>query len=153
MTRFRITSLARTVLLAAGLAAGWGAAPARAQTIVTLFDVRDAVVSPNDEDDQATVRYTLSVVVDTLSLVIFEADSVTAVDTLHTAASEPAGGPKSKFWDGKRWDGSDAAEGAYVVTLFVRKAGNPDFIRSLPVFVDVTPPTVQILSALPSPYA
>ncbi|HXV13847.1 MAG TPA: hypothetical protein VEC56_06540, partial [Candidatus Krumholzibacteria bacterium] len=63
------------------------------------------------------------------------------------------GGPHVFYWKGRRWDGSLATEGAYVVTLFARGAANPDSVKSLPVFVDVTRPTVQIVSVLPNPYA
>ena len=153
MTRFRITSAARAFLCAVLLAGGLGVDVARAQ-IVTLFDVQ-GVLSPDGDgkSDASRVRYTLSAPASLLSLIVFEADSVTAVDTLRAPFPETSGGPKSFNWNGHRWDGSLAAEGAYVVTLFARGTANPDSIKSLPVFVDVTPPMVQIVSALPNPYA
>ncbi len=158
MTRFRITSLVRTLFLAAGLAAGLGAGVARAQNIVTLFDVRETVISPefptgDGRVDSTRVRYTLSAAATTLSLIVFEADSITPVDTLRAPGSETSGGPRIFYWKGRRWDGSPAAEGTYVVTLFASNGANPDSVRSLPVFVDLTPPGIQIVSALPNPYA
>ncbi len=154
MTRYRITSLVHALFLAAGLAAGSGLGVAHAQTIVTLFDVRETVMSPdgNGTADSTRVRYTLNASA-TVSLIVFEADSVTPVDTLRTPAPETSGGPRNFYWKGRRWDGSLAAEGAYVVTLFATNGANPDSVKSLPIFIDVTPPTIQILSALPNPYA
>ena len=153
MTRFRITSTVSAFLCAVLLTGVVGVGTARAQ-IVTLFDVQ-AVLSPDGDgkSDSTRVRYTLSAPAASLSLIVFEADSVTPVDTLRAPAAQTSGGPRVFYWKGRRWDGSLAPEGAYVVTLFARGSANPDSLKSLPVFVDVTPPRVQIVSALPNPYA
>lgn len=153
MTRFRITSAARAFLCAVLLAGGIGVDAARAQ-IVTLFDVQ-AVVSPDGDGhaDSTRVRYTLSTPAASLSLVVFEADSVTPVRTLRAPSPQTSGGPRVLYWNGRRGDGSPVPEGAYVVTLFTHGSANPDSVKSLPVFVDVTAPSVAIVSAIPNPYA
>ena len=48
------------------------------------------------------------------------------------------------YWKGRRWDGTPAPEGPYIVTLYARGAANTDSLKSLPIFVDVTPPAVQV---------
>lgn len=155
MTRFRIPSTFRALFAVAGLLSlGFFPGSARAQ-IVTLFDVQPGVFSPDGDDELETtrVRYTLSAPATILSLIVFEADATTPVDTLRAPASEVSGGPRVFNWDGRRWDGSLVPEGAYVVTIFASAAGHPDFVRSLSVFVDVTPPVIEITSVLPNPYA
>jgi hypothetical protein len=149
----------RALFVAAGFLAGGAVDFARAQsTIVTRFEVRETVVShevPPDGDlksDSTRVRYTLSAPATTVSLIVFEADSITPVDTLRAPASEIAA-TRDFYWKGRRWDGSPAPEGPYVVTLYARGTSNTDSLKSLPLFVDLTPPTVQVLSALPNPYA
>ena len=134
MTRFRITSTVRVFVLAA-LVNGFGVAFA-GPPIVTLFDVQ-SVVSPDADgkSDASRVRYTLSAPASLLSLIVYEADAVTPVDTLRAPAPETSGGPKSVNWNGRRWDGSLAPEGAYVVTLLARGNANR-FAQVIPVFVD-----------------
>lgn len=155
MTRFPIPSTFRALFALAGLLF-LGLAPeiAKAQ-IVTLFDVQQGVFSPDGDDvkDLAHVRYRLSSTATLVALTVFEADATTPVDTLGPLPLPVSAGLHTIDWDGERWDGSPAPEGAYVVTLFVTAAGNPDYVQSLSVFVDRTPPTVQITSVLPNPYA
>jgi hypothetical protein len=141
------------------LLAGAAVDSARAQqTIVSRFDVRETVISPevpSDGDlkaDSTRVRYTLSASATVVSLIVFEADSITPVDTLRAPAPETASA-REFYWRGRRWDGSPVPEGPYVVTLYARGVSNTDSLKSLPIFVDVTRPTVQVLSALPNPYA
>jgi hypothetical protein len=147
----------RALLVAAGFLAGAAVELARAQqTIVSRFDVRESVISPEEpgdgRSDSTRVRYTLSASATTVSLIVFEADSITPVDTLRAPASETTS-QREFYWKGRRWDGTLVPEGPYVVTLYARGASNPDSLHSLPIFVDVTRPTVQVLSALPNPYA
>jgi hypothetical protein len=78
---------------------------------------------------------------------------VTPVDTLRAPAPELPSIIRDHYWKGRRWDGSAAAEGAYVATLRVTPESGPDVVRSLPIFVDVTPPQIQIISVIPDPYA
>lgn len=138
-------------LVAAVLALGVPtSAPAQ---LVTRFEVSRTVFSP-DLEDSTRVRYALGDSAVEVSVVIFEADSVTPVVTLRAPAPDGAGGNRDFGWKGLREDGSPAGEGGYVVTL--RAVSYPDSLvtlRSLPVFVDVTPPQVQILSATPNLYA
>ncbi len=151
MTRITVTRSHRNVLLAALIATAALASVARAQ-IVTRFDV-ESVVSPDNDGHNETsrVRYTLSEDA-FVSLIVFEGDGVTPVDTLR--APGPEGTTAQTFhWDGHRWDGARASEGAYFVMLYARGDDNPDSLSSLPIYVDVTAPTVQIVSVLPNPYA
>ncbi len=154
MIRFRIASRASLFVLAAGLLAG--ATSARAQSIVTLFDVREGVISPESpvgdgRADSTRVRYTLSAAA-TVSLIVFENDGVTPVRTLRPLGTETSGA-RTFYWNGRRDDRSIVPEGAYVVRLYARGASNPDSVKTLPVYVDVTPPSIQIVSVLPNPYA
>jgi hypothetical protein len=131
------------------------AASARAQ-LVTRFEVSPAVISPNGDgrQDETRVRYAIADTSLGLSLVVFAADSVTPVDTLRAPAPDNApGSNRDYYWAGTRWDGAPAAEGAYVVTLRATDQNGILTVSNLPVFVDVTPPVVQILSVIPDPYA
>lgn len=141
-------------LLGAALAAAAFATPAAAQ-FVTRFEVRGSVISPDGDgtQDETRVVYALADTALALSVVVFEADSVTPVDTLRAPAPDVPAGDRALVWQGRRWDGSPAAEGAYVVTLTALGEDDPDVVRSLPVFIDVTPPAVQIVSVIPDPYA
>jgi hypothetical protein len=152
LTHFRIGSCIRVLCLAVVCSAPLAAS---AQSpIVTRFEVRESVISPEGNGllDSTRVRYSLSASA-TVSLVVYEADSTTMVKTLRASAPETSGGTRDFYWNGRRSNGSLVPEGAYVVTLFARGASNPDSVSSLPIFVDVTPPSVQILSVLPNPYA
>jgi flagellar hook assembly protein FlgD len=122
--------------------------------LVSRFEVRESVISPNGDGtlDSTRVRYTLVDSVRAVSVVVFAADSTTPVDTLRAPGADAAG-LREVVWKGRRFDGSPAPEGAYVVTLSALGVSDPDSTLSLPVFVDLTPPSVQILSVLPSPYA
>lgn len=124
--------------------------------LVTRFEVSVSVISPDGDgrQDSTRVRYALADSAVEVSVVVFEADSVTPVVTLRAPAPDAAGGNRDFVWKGRRGDGSPAGEGAYVVTL--RTVSYPDGVvrlQSLPVFVDVTPPQVQILGVTPNPYA
>ena len=130
------------------------ARPSTAQ-VVSRFEVRETVVSPDGDtkQDSTRVRYALAENALAVSLVVFEADSTTPVDTLRAPAPDVPGPPRDSYWKGRRWDGSPAPEGAYVVTLRVTPESGSDVVRSLPIFVDLTPPQVQVLSVVPDPYA
>lgn len=123
---------------------------------VTRFEVSPAAISPNGDtrNESATVTYVIASNALDVSLVVFAADSVTPIDTLRAPAPDTLPGPPRNFtWSGKRQDGSFAGEGAYVVTLRATPQSGPTVVSHLPVFVDVTKPTVQILSVTPDPYA
>ncbi len=144
------------LLFAVSLLFGLGA-PASAQ-FVSRFELRESVISPDGDgkQDSTRVRYALTDSVIAASVVIFEADSITPVYTVRAAAPDVPG-THDYYWRGQRDDGSLAAEGAYVATLQATRRYAIDSlvteIRRLPVFVDVTPPQVQILSVIPNPYA
>jgi hypothetical protein len=130
------------------------AASARAQ-LLSRFEVRSAVISPDGDgaQDSTRVEYALADTALTLSVVVFAADSVTPVDTLRAPSFDFPAGNRTLVWKGLRWDGSPAPEGVYVVTLDAVGEDDPDEQRSLPVFIDLTAPSVQIVSVLPDPYA
>lgn len=148
MIRFPILIVAGVLslgLLAAGSAHAQG-------TIVTRFDVQSVIspeLPPDGKNDTSRIRFTLSQPANA-SLVIFEADSITPVVTLLPDTIRTSG---DVLWNGKNAGGSVVPEGAYVVTLFARAAANPDTVSSLPIFVDMTAPQIQIVSAQPNPYA
>ena len=146
MIRFPIPIIAG-VLLAALLAP-----IARAQTIVTRFDAQNAI-SPNGDEtqDESRIRYRLSAAAEA-SLIVYAADSITPVRTLKALGPEGTA-EREYFWDGRRDDDSLVPEGMYLVTLYASTGANPDSVSSLPIFVDVTAPSVHILSVLPNPYA
>jgi hypothetical protein len=128
--------------------------PAAAQ-LVSRFEVAQTVISPEGDGRQDTtrVRYALADTALWVSVVVLEADSVTPVDTLRAPAPDEPPQNRDYAWKGLRWDGTPAPEGTYVVMLNAIGKSDPDSVLYLPVFVDVTPPRVQILSAIPNPYA
>lgn len=146
MSRFPIL-IAAVVVLTALLCGA-----ARAQTIVTRFDAQNAI-SPdnNDNQDESRIRYDLNAAAQ-VSLIVYEADSVTVVKTLKAIGPEGTT-EQVYFWDGHRDNNSPVPEGKYIVTLYASTGANPDSVSSLPIFVDLTAPSVQITSALPNPYA
>ncbi len=146
MIRFPIPIIAG-VLLAALLAP-----IARAQTIVTRFDAQNAI-SPNGDgtQDESRIRYRLSAAAEA-SLIVYAADSITPVRTLKALGPEGTA-EQEYFWDGRRDNDSLVPEGMYLVTLYASTGANPDSVSSLPIFVDVTAPSIHILSVLPNPYA
>lgn len=130
------------------------AEPVSAQ-LVTRFEVRETVISPDGDgrQDSTRVRYALADTALSVSLTVFAADSVTPVYTLRAPAPDGQGPLREFFWRGQRDDGFPAGEGAYVITLRAIGQSNADSLTSLPVFIDVTPPRVQVLSVIPNPYA
>ena len=138
----------------AGLCSLAAPQPASAQ-LVARFEIQGSVISPNGDGRQDSTRvvYALSDDAASLSVVVFEADSITPVDTLRVPGPDSPGGNRTLVWKGRRWDGALAAEGPYVVTLSATGLDQPDYLRSLPVFIDLTPPSIQIISVVPDPYA
>ncbi|HEU4930208.1 MAG TPA: hypothetical protein VFU38_10305, partial [Candidatus Krumholzibacteria bacterium] len=110
-------------------------------------------ISPdnNNTQDESRIRYRLSAVAQA-SLIVYLADSITPVRTLKPLGPEGTT-EREYFWNGRRDDDSPVPEGKYIVTLYASTGSNPDSVLSLPIFVDVTPPSVQIVSVLPNPYA
>ncbi len=123
--------------------------------LVARFEVRESVISPDGDgkQDSTRVRYALADTALAVSVVVFAADSTTPVDTLRSPAPDVPPAVRDLYWKGRRWDGTAAPEGAYVVTLRATGKSFPDTLIRLPVFVDLTPPTVQILGVSPNPYA
>ncbi len=143
-----------TASLAAAVCCVAAGVPARAAQLVTRFEVVESAFSPDGDTkiDSSHVQYALGDTATAVSIVVFAADSVTPVDTLR--APSPGVPPTAHLvaWDGRRWNGSPAPEGAYVVTLSAT-GKSTSYTASLPVFIDVTPPTIQIISVTPDPYA
>jgi hypothetical protein len=85
--------LLRAGSIAVGLLAAAIADVAKAQPIVTRFEVVESVISPNDGNttlDRSRVRYTLTSPA-WVSLIVFEADSITPVDTLRAPGASSRG--------------------------------------------------------------
>ncbi len=148
--RFAVPTVASLV---AGVLLVLVAVPARAQ-LVSRFEVRETVISPDGDgkQDSTRIRYALADTVLSVGLYVFAADSVTPVDTLRAPQPAGANGDVFYYWKGQRWDGTPAPEGAYVVTL-AAVGLSQSATMSLPVFIDVTPPSIQILSVIPAVYA
>jgi hypothetical protein len=143
-----------TVSLAAVVCCVAAAVPARAAQLVTRFEVVESVFSPDGDSkiDSSHVQYALGDTATAVSIVVFAADSVTPVDTLRAPSPGVPPTIHRVAWDGRRWNGSPAPEGAYIVTMSAT-GNSANYTASLPVFIDVTPPTIQIISVTPDPYA
>ena len=86
------------------------ARPTAAQ-IVSRFEVRETVMSPDGDSkqDSTRVRYSLTTAAPVVSLVVFAADSITPVDTLRAPAAEVPATTRDFYWKGLRWDGTPVA--------------------------------------------
>jgi flagellar hook assembly protein FlgD len=147
----------RTFLTGLCLAIAWltaATSPSRAQ-LVTRFEVTQSVVSPDGDgrQDSTRVRWALADTAEVVEIIVFEADSVTPVLTLRAASPDVPDGIQSVTWKGQNTGGSYAGDGVYIARLRARRPASPDTLISLPVFLDTTPPSVQILSVIPNPYA
>ncbi len=142
-----ITIVACTAWLAAVQGAG-------AQQLIARFEVTDVVFSPDADgiEDTTGVTILLGASASTVLTVVFEADSITPVDTLLTP--QPlASGRTDIDWDGLRWDGTPAPDGAYVVTLFASGSTRPDSSATRRVFIDTGVPAILVDSVTPGVYA
>lgn len=139
--------LASIVALASWLAA---ASPAPAQ-VIARFEVTNAVFSPDGDgvEDTTNVNFTLSAAA-VISVVVFETDSITPVDTLFAEQPTPQG-RTDRGWDGLKWDGTTAPDGAYLVTIAAGDPWNETVTR--PLYVDTGAPAIAINSVTPNPYA
>jgi len=127
--------------------------PADAQ-LVTRFDLSESVFSPdgNGTQDSTVASFTLSEDSPAISVVVFESDSTTVVDTL-VATGPRTAGTHRVTWSGTYAGGGPVPEGLYLVTLVAQGTVEPDTSITLPVAVDITPPTLQILLSEPGIYA
>lgn len=127
---------------------------AEAAELVTAFDVKYSAFSPDGDGAQDLTYFPLTLSEDSpaLSLVVYEGDSTTVVDTL-VAGVPRAAGVDTVFWDGTDRLGQTVAEGLYLVRLAARGTTAADTVITLPVAVDVTPPKLQILLSEPGIYA
>jgi flagellar hook assembly protein FlgD len=128
--------------------------PLSASQLLTGFAIRESAFSPDGDGDQdtTTVAYALFEDSPEVTIVVYQSDSVTVVDTLIAPVSKPAGND-SVGWDGTSFDGTPVPEGLYLVTLTARGTTLPDMSATLPVAVDNTPPSIQVLGAEPGVYA
>jgi hypothetical protein len=127
--------------------------PAAADLLGGSFLATPPAFSPNGDgrSDASVIRFTLADTVAARSLVVFAADSVTPVDTLIAPAPDSVLGPKTATWDGRRWDGTPAPEGSYVVTVSASDAAG-DTTATIPLFVDLTAPTLRVTGVTPARY-
>lgn len=152
----RLSRILRKSLLLAVLCLCAGVVPAAAQDLLSRFEATPAPFSPDGDGhrDSTSVSYVLADTSSEVSIIVFAADSVTAVDTLLAPAPLSAGGTRRVDWRGKRWDGSDAPEATYVITISARGVTRPDTVVSRLVFLDVTRPSVAIpVAPDPDPFA
>jgi flagellar hook assembly protein FlgD len=128
------------------------AVPTLAQ--VGSFTASPAAFSPDGDgiNDFSTLRYSTTDTLLELSLIVFEADSITPVDTLIAPAPSTQLGLRSVTWDGMRFDGSPAPEAAYVATLAALSEQSVPSALTIPLFVDVTAPVMQVTSVSPPLY-
>jgi len=128
------------------------AVPSGAQ--IGSFTATPAAFSPDADgiNDFTTLRPSLADTVLEVSLIVFEADSITPVDTLIAPAPSTQLGLRTVTWDGLRFDGSPAPEGEYVARLAVVSEQSVASALSIPLFVDVTPPVLQVTSVTPPRY-
>lgn len=128
------------------------AVPTGAQ--VSSFTASPSAFSPDGDgiDDFTTLRYSASDTLLELAMVVFAADSVTPVDTLIAPAPSTQLGLRTLTWDGLRWDGSPAPEAPYVVTVSWLSETSVPGALSIPLFIDLTAPTVQMTGVSPALY-
>jgi hypothetical protein len=144
LSRFLVSSL---IAIAAWVA---DTSPAFSQ-LFARYEVANAVFSPDGDEieDTTNVNITLSSAA-TISVVVFEVDSITPVDTLFAEQPAPQG-RTDLGWDGLRWNGVPAADGAYLVTI---TSGAPwDTSATRQLYVDTGAPSIAINSVTPTPYA
>jgi len=136
------------------VACALAAAPATAQNLVTRFEVANFVFSPDGDgvEESTDVTFTLGDSATAVSVVVFQTDSITPVDTL-LAATPRSAGTTDLSWDGTYWDGTPAADGRYVLTLSATGATLPDTTVSRAAVVDTGIPGIVIDAVTPNPYA
>lgn len=129
------------------------AAPARAQDLVTRFELTNTAFSPDGDGKEDTTRVNtiLGVPATSVSIVVFAADSITPVDTL-LAPAPHADGFFTLGWKGLASSGSPIPDGFYVVTLKVSGAGR-DTTVTRPAVIDTGAPVIVINSVEPYAYA
>jgi flagellar hook assembly protein FlgD len=126
-----------------------------AQTgLLTRFELSESAFSPDGDgaQDSTVVTYVLSEDSPSLSVVVYESDSVTVVDTL-VAPGARSSGTGEVSWHGTSSSGTPVAEGLYLVTLSAQGTSKGDTTATLPVAVDNTGPSIQILLSEPGIYA
>jgi flagellar hook assembly protein FlgD len=131
-----------------------GAPSASAQQLIQGYELGEPAFSPDGDSSQDTtsVTFTLGAPAALLSVIVFQQDSVTVVDTL-IAPSALATGTHRTSWNGRAWDGSPVPEGLYLITLRANDGAQPDTTATLPVAVDNTAPQITVLGAEPGVYA
>ena len=129
--------------------------PLSTAQLLTGFVIRESAFSPDGDGNQdtTTVAYSLSEGSPEVTIVVFQSDSVTVVDTLMIAPVSKPDTIYSVGWDGTSFDGNPVPEGLYLVTLTARGTTSPDTSATLPVAVDNTSPSIQALGAEPGVYA
>ncbi|MCK5617784.1 MAG: hypothetical protein KAJ17_00210, partial [Candidatus Krumholzibacteria bacterium] len=97
-------------------------APLSAAQLLTGFVIRESAFSPDGDgsQDTTTIDFELSEGSPEVTIVVFQSDSVTVVDTLMIAPVSKPDTIYSVGWDGTSFDGTPVPEGLYLVTLTAR---------------------------------
>lgn len=130
------------------------ASPPAHAGVLTEFQSADAIFSPDGDGKEDTTRFDirLSAPATAVTLVVFQADSITPVDTLIAGTPLPSGAT-GVGWNGRYASGALVTEGAYIATITVASSAGPDTTASRQVFVDLSTPSIFIQNVTPNPYA
>lgn len=121
---------------------------------MSSFRVNPETFSPDGDGKTDTTAISYALVVDSVavSIVVFEDDSATVVDTIVTDANQMAGVYRDKYsWDGEDYLGVPVVEGRYVIRFHAQKDAQDTTIIT-PVWVDVTAPQLIFHQRVPSVY-
>ncbi len=127
---------------------------AQTPPLIDSFTIGEPAFSPDGDSTQDTTRVTFSLSASSpsVSVIVYQSDSVSVVDTLIAPGPFNAGAT-TVGWDGRAFDGGALPEGLYLVTLTARTLSATDTSATLPVAIDNTPPVITILGAEPGVFA
>ena len=151
----RVSAYCAILALAIGLAAIAPPSPsAQGGPLLSRFELSESSFSPDGNGAQELTEVYFTLVEDSpeVSVVVFRSDSVSVVDTLF-AAGPASAGADTAVWDGTDQGGGAVPEGLYLVTVSALGSAARDTSVTLPVAVDKTPPSIQVLLSEPGIYA
>jgi flagellar hook assembly protein FlgD len=150
----RLGAIGGLFCVAVAVIAAWPAGVgAQGSGLVTRFELSESAFSPDGDgaQDSTAVFFAISEDSPSLEIVVYGSDSVTVVDTLAAPAARAAGAD-TVFWAGTDSGGQLVAEGLYLITLSAQGTAERDSAITLPVAVDNTRPSIQILLSEPGIY-